>query len=69
MGHDYDSSDQAVHLCRQAIARGHDHPHAVRILARTWVFVIWHCRQSRMPYDPAQHRALQALVQPRHQLA
>ena len=53
----------AAHLYRRAIARGHDHPHAVRILARAWLFVIWHCWQNRTPYDPAQHRALQALLQ------
>jgi len=54
----------AAHLYRRAIARGHDHPHAVRILARAWLFVIWHCWQNGTPYDPAQHRALQALLQP-----
>jgi transposase len=54
----------AAHLYRRAIARGHDHPHAVRILARAWLFVIWHCWQNGTQYDPAQHRALQALVRP-----
>lgn len=54
----------AADLYRRAIARGHDHPHAVRILARAWLFVIWHCWQNGTPYDPAQHRALQALLQP-----
>ncbi len=53
----------AADLYRRAIARGHDHPHAVRILARAWLFVIWHCWQNGTPYDPAQHRALQALLQ------
>lgn len=59
----------AADLYRRAIARGHDHPHAVRILARAWLFVIWHCWQNGTPYDPAQHRALQALVQLRPQVA
>jgi transposase len=54
----------AADLYRRAIARGHDHPHAVRILARAWLFVIWHCWQDGTPYDPAQHRALQALLRP-----
>jgi transposase len=54
----------AADLYRRAIARGHDHPHAVRILARAWLFVIWHCWQKGTPYDPAQHRALQALLKP-----
>jgi transposase len=51
----------AAHLYDTAIARGHDHPHAVRILARAWLYVIWHCWQDAVPYDPARHRALQAL--------
>ena len=54
----------AADLYRRAIANGHDHPHAVRILARAWLFVIWHCWQNNVPYDPARHRALQALLQP-----
>ncbi len=53
----------AADLYRRAINRGHDHPHAVRILARAWLFVIWHCWQDRVAYDPAKHRALQALRQ------
>ena len=53
----------AQDLYRRARARGHDHPHAVRILARAWLYVIWHCWQNDVAYDPAQHRALQALLQ------
>ncbi len=52
----------AADLYRRAVLRGHDHPHAVRILARAWLFVIWHCWQSATPYDPTQHRALQAVL-------
>lgn len=47
----------AAHVYRQAIARGHRHPHAVRILARAWLLVIWRCWQDHEPYDPARHRA------------
>ncbi|WP_221341940.1 IS110 family transposase, partial [Nonomuraea endophytica] len=36
----------AADLYNRARARGHDHPHAVRILARAWLFVIWHCWQD-----------------------
>ncbi len=43
-------------------ARGHDHAHAVRILARAWLHIIWHCWQDGVPYDPNQHRALQRLI-------
>ena len=49
----------AKDLYDRAIARGHDHPHAVRVLARAWLFVIWHCWQNGLAYDPTQHRALQ----------
>ena len=36
----------AADLYTRARARGHDHPHAVRILARAWLYVIWHCWQD-----------------------
>jgi transposase len=49
-------------LYRRAIARGHDHPHAVRILARAWLDVIWHCWQTGAAYDPERHGALQRLL-------
>jgi transposase len=52
----------AQHLYQQARARGHDHPHSVRILARAWLNVIWHCWQTNTPYDPANHGALQRLL-------
>jgi transposase len=52
----------AAHLYNQAIARGKDHPHATRILARAWLYVIWHCWHNHAPYDPANHRALQRLL-------
>jgi transposase len=49
-------------LYRDAISRGHDHAHAVRILARAWLFIIWHCWQNGDAYDPQQHRALQRVL-------
>jgi transposase len=46
-----------------ARARGGDHPHAIRILARAWVRVLWRCWQDRTLYDPAKHgRALPFLI-------
>jgi hypothetical protein len=42
----------AADLYQRARARGHDHPHAVRILARAWLFVLWHCWQDNTAYDP-----------------
>jgi transposase len=52
----------AADLYNRAIARGHDHPHAVRILARAWLYIIWHCWQDGAADDPTRHRALQALL-------
>ena len=52
----------AANLYQRAIDRGHDHPHAVRILARAWLYVIWHCWQDNTTYDPDQHQALQRLI-------
>jgi transposase len=52
----------AADLYNRARARGHDHPHATRILARAWLHVIWHCWQDHTPYDPTHHRALQTLL-------
>jgi transposase len=53
----------AAHLYTQARARGHRHPHAVRILARAWLTVIWKCWTTNTAYQPDQHRALQSLIQ------
>jgi transposase len=52
----------AADLYRRARARGHDHPHAVRILVRAWLHIIWHCWQDHLAYDPTQHRALQRIL-------
>jgi transposase len=59
----------AADLYDRAITRGHDHPHAVRILARAWIYVIWHCWQNNTAYDPNQHGALQRLIQSRNHTA
>ncbi|EKT76483.1 transposase, partial [Rhodococcus opacus M213] len=56
------SNPWAADLYRRAVARGHDHPHAVRILARAWLFVIWHCWQDNLAYEPDKHGALQRLI-------
>lgn len=53
----------AADLYTRARARGHDHPHAVRILARAWLNIIWHCWQDGLAYDPAKHGGLQRLTQ------
>ena len=56
------ASPWAARLYDDAIAPGHDHPHAVRIVARAWLFVIWHCWQDGVAYDPARHKALQRIL-------
>lgn len=52
----------AADLYRRARNRGHDHPHAVRILARAWVDIIWACWTTNNPYNPERHRALQRIL-------
>ena len=52
----------AADLYDRAIARGHDHPHAVRILGRAWAHIIWRCWHDNLSYDPTQHRALQNVL-------
>lgn len=49
-------------LYNRARARGHDHPHAVRVLARAWADIIWRCWQDGVAYDPDQHNALQRVL-------
>jgi transposase len=58
------ASPWAAHIYNQARAAGKDHPHAVRILARAWIRVIWRCWHDGTPYDPAKHGAAAALNQP-----
>src|SRR4051794_11408764 len=49
------ASPWAAHVYQQAINRGHDHPHAVRVLARAWVRIIYRCWVDQKPYDPNRH--------------
>jgi transposase len=39
----------------RARGRGCDHPHAIRVLGRAWVRVIWRMWQDGAPYDPLKH--------------
>jgi transposase len=64
-------ADNSRHACPWAAsryaaarARGCDHPHAIRILARAWIRVLWRLWTDRCPYDPAQHRAALAFTTP-----
>jgi transposase len=56
------ASPWAAAIYDAARDRGKDHPHAVRILARAWIYVIWRCWQAGTAYDPAKHNALQAIL-------
>jgi transposase len=47
----------AARIYAGARARGHRHPHAIRILARGWVRTIWQCWHAQTPYDPHRHLA------------
>jgi transposase len=49
------ASPWAADTYNRARARGHDHPHAVRILARAWVRVVYRCWYTGQPYDPNLH--------------
>ena len=59
------ASPWAAHIYNHARAAGKDHPHAVRILARAWIRVIWRCWHDGVPYDPARHGAASNDQQPR----
>ncbi|HJW60632.1 MAG TPA: IS110 family transposase, partial [Actinomycetota bacterium] len=53
----------AAKIYADAITRGCDHPHAIRVLARAWVRVIWRCWIDQVPYDPAKHGAARKLTE------
>lgn len=50
------ASPWAERIYRDARARGCRHAHAVRILARAWLRVIWACWHTNTAYDPARRR-------------
>ena len=51
------ASDWAADIYARARQRGCKHAHAVRILARAWVRVLWRAWQDGTSYDPAKHKA------------
>ena len=55
------ASAWAAAVYARARSRGCDHPHAIRILARAWICVLWRCWQDRRPYDVTSHRAASLL--------
>ena len=57
-------ADNSRHACpwaadvyKRARARGCDHPHATRILARAWIRILWRAWTDHSTYDPAKHKA------------
>jgi transposase len=58
------ASPWAATIYNNARKAGKDHPHAIRILARAWIRVIWRCWHDGVPYDPTKHGAAAALNNP-----
>jgi len=56
------ASAWAAAIYAKARGRGCDHPHAIRILSRAWLRVIWRAWTDRKPYDRAQHGGLQSVL-------
>jgi transposase len=56
------ASPWAATVYADALARTGRRPHAVRILARAWIRVIWRIWQDRVAYDPAKHRGAVRLL-------
>ena len=60
------ASPWAAKVYADARARGHDHPHAIRVLTRAWIRVIHRCWTDGLPYNPDQHGAATRLQQDQH---
>lgn len=56
-GNSRHSSPWAAAIYERARQRGCDHPHAVRVLTRAWIRVIYRCWLDGRAYDPAAHGA------------
>lgn len=62
-------ADNSRHACAWAASvyrcardRGCKHPHAVRILARAWIRVLWKAWNDRQTYDASRHNAAAKLA-------
>ena len=60
------ASPWAQDIYARARNRGKDHPHAIRITARAWTYIIWRCWQDSTAYHPAKHRALHGIPSRQH---
>jgi hypothetical protein len=56
------TSPWAAKLYADARRRGKHHPHAIRILARAWLRVMWACWHTDTAYNPAKHGGEQRLA-------
>jgi len=56
-------STWAMHTYREARLRGCRHPHAIRILARAWIRILWRLWHTNTTYNPHTHRNAEALRQ------
>jgi transposase len=54
-------SEWAADIYNRARARGCRHPHAIRILGRAWIRILWRAWMDKIPYHPAKHGALKAI--------
>lgn len=57
------ASPWAARLYADARGRGKRHPHAIRIVMRAWLRVMWACWHSDVAYDPVNHGAERRLAQ------
>lgn len=57
------ASAWATDVYAKARSRGCGHAHAVRILARAWIRVLWQCWQTNKCYDAALHGAARPYLQ------
>lgn len=55
-------SPWACSTYQRALDRGCDHPHAIRILARAWLRVLWRAWTDRKPYNAQLHRGAIAMA-------
>ena len=57
------ASEWAASIYAAARARGRRHPHAIRIVARAWVRVLWKMWTTRTLYNAEQHTSARLLSQ------
>jgi transposase len=53
----------AADIYQRARGRGHNHPHALRILGRAWLRIIWRLWQNQDTYNPHRHHSLNRLLE------